>query len=117
MDERVDARVRTLELEPHPEGGFYRETYRSDVRLPALAGYPGPRVAVTSILFLLPAGRRSRLHRVRSEELWLFHEGDPLQLHTAHAPLILLKLWNSMRIRMIPRAIWRTLFPPSWRML
>ncbi len=78
-------RIHALGLVAHPEGGFYRETHRSDVVLPqaALAGYPADRVAVTSILFLLETGQRSAWHRVRSEELWLFHEGDPLRLRIA----------------------------------
>ena len=76
----VLARIEELELAPHPEGGFYRETHRSPRVLPALPDYPGDRVACTSILFLLPTGVVSRWHRVRSEELWLLHEGDPLRL-------------------------------------
>lgn len=72
-----------LELSPHPEGGWYRETWRSDVVLPraALPGnYDGDRRALTSILFLLPGGTQSRWHRVLSEELWLHHRGDDLCL-------------------------------------
>ena len=75
--------VERLALAPHPEGGFYRETWRSPVELPADAlpdGYPGPRAAMTSILFLLPTGASSALHRVRSEELWLHHQGDAVAL-------------------------------------
>ena len=78
-----------LELVPHPEGGWYRETFRSPVvfeqaALPA--GYPGARVAMTSILFLLPTGARSRWHRVRSEELWMHHRGDALRLGITASP-------------------------------
>ena len=79
----VRALVERLELAPHPEGGFYRETWRSPVELAAEAlpkGYPGPRAAMTSILFLLPTGAASALHRVRSEELWLHHQGDDVEL-------------------------------------
>ena len=70
--------IQKLGLGPHPEGGYYRETWRSP-REVKLAGYPGPRAAGTAILFLLPAGERSRTHRVRSDELW-FHRGDPVRL-------------------------------------
>jgi hypothetical protein len=79
----VRALIERLELVPHPEGGFYRETWRSPVVLPAdslPAGYPGDRPAMTSIYFLLPTGVRSRLHRVRSDEMWLHHQGDDLSL-------------------------------------
>lgn len=75
--------VERLSLAPHPEGGFYRETWRSPVELSvdALpAGYPGARAVMTSILFLLPSGVASALHRVRSEELWLHHQGDAVEL-------------------------------------
>lgn len=84
MQKAVHARIEELKLIPHPEGGFYRETHRSELVLPPLPGYAGPRRACTSILFLLPAGVVSRWHRVASEELWLFHEGDPLTLAIRH---------------------------------
>ncbi len=87
MDDRPNTEARRLierlGLQRHPEGGWYRETYRSGVRVPASAlprGYPGDRAMVTSILFLLPAGERSRWHRVRSEELWLHQGGDAVRL-------------------------------------
>jgi predicted cupin superfamily sugar epimerase len=67
-------------LVPHPEGGFYRETWRSPV---ALGGLPrGPRPASTAIYFLLPAGTFSAFHRVASDEAWHHYDGDPLDLHT-----------------------------------
>ncbi len=80
-----DARtlIDRLGLAPHPEGGWFRETHRSDVVLArgALpAGYPGDRAACTSILFLLEADQRSANHRVRSEEIWLHQGGDELDL-------------------------------------
>jgi uncharacterized protein len=72
-----------LQLQPHPEGGFYRETWRSDLCLPQSAlprDYTGDRSAGTAILFLLPTGYCSRWHRVRSAELWFHQAGDPLEL-------------------------------------
>jgi len=79
----VERLIERLELIPHPEGGWYRELWRSPVVLARAAlppGYPGDRRASTSIYYLLPSGMRSRLHRVRSEELWLHHQGDDLML-------------------------------------
>jgi uncharacterized protein len=72
-----------LDLAPHPEGGWFRETWRSDVTfgessLPA--EYSGSRSAGTAILFLLTAGQQSAWHTVRSAELWLYHRGSPLLL-------------------------------------
>ena len=72
-----------LQLQPHPEGGFYRETWRSNLCLPQSilpAEYTGDRSAGTSILFLLPTGHFSQWHRVRSAELWFHQAGDPLEL-------------------------------------
>jgi uncharacterized protein len=71
--------VDRLRLEPHPEGGWYRETYRSGVSFEP-AGYDGVRSAATAIYFLLHPGERSRWHVVRSDELWFWHSGGPLTL-------------------------------------
>jgi len=71
--------VRALGLAPHPEGGHFRETFRSSTRI-AAAG--GSRSALTHIWFLLAAGERSRWHRLASDEIWQFHEGEPLELLT-----------------------------------
>jgi len=66
-----------LGLVPHPEGGFYRETFRSHH---LLATPRGPRSRSTSILFLVTAEVPGRFHRLASSELWLFHAGAPLEL-------------------------------------
>jgi uncharacterized protein len=83
LSDRVCQLINDLQLQPHPEGGFFRETWRSHLaisqsQLPT--GYTGDRVAGTAILFLLPTGHYSRKHRVRSDELWLHQAGDPLEL-------------------------------------
>jgi predicted cupin superfamily sugar epimerase len=69
-----------LDLAPHPEGGWFRETWRSDHTFDP-EGYGGPRQAATAIYFLLAPGEESRWHVVRSDELWLWHAGGPLALH------------------------------------
>lgn len=71
-----------LELQPHPEGGFYRETYRATETIPTARG---ARVASTAILFLLTPSSPSRFHRLRSDELWVFQVGSPLELVTIDA--------------------------------
>jgi predicted cupin superfamily sugar epimerase len=68
-----------LDLEPHPEGGWYRETWRSGPESTP-AGYPGQRAAATVIYFLLRPGEESAWHRVRSDEVWLWHSGGPLTI-------------------------------------
>jgi uncharacterized protein len=70
-----DALIAALNLVPHPEGGWYRETWRAPAP-------PGERASATAILFLLKAGERSHWHRVDAAELWLWHAGDPLRLET-----------------------------------
>lgn len=82
MDELPDW-VRELDLAPHPEGGWFRETWRSEVVLDSQAlpaDYGGPRNAATAILFVLMPGQQSAWHTVRSAELWMFHRGSPLEL-------------------------------------
>lgn len=71
--------AQAMDLMPHPEGGWFRQTWRSAVSFRP-DGYPGERASATAIYYLLPAGERSRWHRVRSAELWLWHRGGPLAL-------------------------------------
>ncbi|HNW45305.1 MAG TPA: cupin domain-containing protein [Elusimicrobiales bacterium] len=70
-------------LARHPEGGYFRENYRASGLATAAepAGLlPGPRNFSTAIYFLLPAGNRSRLHRIKSDEVWHFYLGAPLTI-------------------------------------
>lgn len=62
-----------LDLQPHPEGGWYRRTWESAERVRTRDGRE--RGTATMILFLLPAGECSAWHRVASEEIWLAHQG------------------------------------------
>jgi uncharacterized protein len=79
VNDRVEALTAWLRLAPHPEGGRYREIYRSADRVQPADDRP-PRAALTSIHFLLAAGEQSRWHRVRSDEVWHFYEGEPVEL-------------------------------------
>ena len=76
--ERVRERIERLGLVPHPEGGFYREFFRSRERVVTADGRE--RTAMTAIHFLLEPGGHSRWHAVRSEEQWTFVEGAGLEL-------------------------------------
>lgn len=83
------ATAEALDLLPHPEGGWYRQTWRSRVEVRP-EGYPGPRPSATGIHFLLCPGEESRWHRVRSDEVWVFQRGGPLRLEfggTGPAPV------------------------------
>ena len=86
VPQAVEPLIQRLALQPHPEGGWFRETHRSPIILARHAlpeGYAGDCSAFTSILFLLPTGQRSALHRIQSEELWLHQMGDDLRLEVA----------------------------------
>lgn len=78
-DERVKYLVDQMNLLPHPEGGFYSETYRAKETLPTASG---ERNLVTVIYFLLTSEHVSRFHRIKSDEHWFFHEGSPLTIHS-----------------------------------
>ena len=76
--------IRHYDLMPHVEGGHYRRVWCSsqDLQPESLpCGIYGSRPCSTSILYLLQAGERSRLHRIRQDELWHFHLGGPLRLY------------------------------------
>lgn len=79
MHMRARELIESLKLSPHPEGGYYREIYRSETLVHANGSSP-TRSAATTIYFLLTAGSHSRWHRVRSDEIWHLYEGGPLGL-------------------------------------
>jgi len=76
--------VEKLGLAPHPEGGFFRETFRAPLLLRGLPWLRADdaRNASTAIYFLLPAGAFSAFHRVRSDEVWHHYDGDAVEIHT-----------------------------------
>ena len=76
--------IEKLQLAPHPEGGYFRQTYKSEVviaREALPAGFSGARAASTAIYFLLDGQNFSAFHRLRSDELWHFYAGAPLCVH------------------------------------
>ena len=75
-NDRIQELVEKLQLLPHPEGGFYKETYRSEQTT-----LNGSRNLMTSIYFLLTGTNFSRFHRIKSDEAWYFHEGTSLIVH------------------------------------
>lgn len=82
MDPRAAELIQALRLQPHPEGGFFREVFRSSSRVQPDDGR-AERDAATTIYFLLVEGTHSRWHRVRSDEVWHLYEGGPLELLVA----------------------------------
>lgn len=71
--------VSRLQLAQHPEGGHYREYWRSSV-FGAVPWTSEERTSATAIYFLLEAGQFSRLHRIKSDEIWAFHSGQALEV-------------------------------------
>ncbi len=67
--------IQSLEMEKHPEGGYFRELYKCPRTL------SGGRSIASSIYFLLPVGDVSRFHRLKSDELWYYHAGDPIVVY------------------------------------
>ena len=113
--------VRALKLTPHPEGGFYRETFRSLLTLDTLDRLPHPggtRAASTAIYYLLPSGALSALHRVASDEVWHHYDGDPLEIHTIdrtglHAVVVLgSNVAAGQRPQhVVPAGVWQAALP------
>jgi len=74
MDKNAKYWIEKLGLQHHPEGGFYKETYRANAP-------NGQRAASTGIYFLIEAGNVSKFHRIDADEMWHFYGGDPLTVH------------------------------------
>ena len=86
MTDRAAALVRELGLAPHPEGGFYRELFRSR-RMVRTDDGRSERWAATTIFYLLRGSDVNKWHRVASDEIWHWYEGAPLELHLLDAPI------------------------------
>ena len=86
----TDARywIDNLQLIPHPEGGYYRQTYRAELTVEKAAlppGFGGSRAVATAIYFLLEGTDFSAFHRLRSDEMWHFYAGGALVVHVLGA--------------------------------
>jgi hypothetical protein len=106
MMDAAAAIIERLGLMPHPEGGWYRQTW-------VAAAAPGARPSGTAILFLLRAGERSHWHRVDADEIWHFHVGAPLilsQTATAAGPATDLRLGSDVLAGEMPQAV----VPAGW---
>ncbi|HMT29245.1 MAG TPA: cupin domain-containing protein [Bacteroidia bacterium] len=72
--------VKILQMMPHPEGGWYKEVYRSPGQISGEGDFPAGRNYATSIYFLIEAQNFSSFHRIQSDETWHFYSGDPLEV-------------------------------------
>ena len=99
--------ITSLGLEPHPEGGWYRQVWKSSERV--TRQHDGAdRSAMTTIYFLLVAGTESAPHVVQSDEVWHFYEGDPLELIVGEERVI---LDADHRAHVVPARIWQRARP------
>ena len=82
MTATAQSYIQALQMQPHPEGGFFRESYRSEqtMEVPAPGGGTQQRNVCTAIYFLLEAGNFSAFHRIKSDEIWHFYAGQALEV-------------------------------------
>lgn len=79
MNKNADLIIEKLELIEHPEGGYYKETYRS-AELMSFEGFSGPRNIGTSIYFLMKGGQSTLPHRIKSDEIWFYQDGGSCEI-------------------------------------
>ncbi|WP_208276887.1 cupin domain-containing protein [Massilia oculi] len=98
LETNSDNLISLLSLMPHPEGGHFKETYRSHHRV-SREGDSASRSASTAIYYLLRGRERSTWHRIRSDEMWHFYEGVPLRIYVLEPEgrLSVLRLGHPLR--------------------
>ncbi|MBB3726415.1 cupin domain-containing protein [Nonomuraea dietziae] len=101
-----------LDLLPHPEGGWFRQTWKSALTFEP-DGYDGPRATATGIYFLLQPGEESVPHMVKSDEVWLWHRGGPLILTIGDERLTLGPLVEEGQVPQarVPAGVWQAARP------
>ena len=106
-----------LHLQPHPEGGMFREIFRSGMTVLRQADGQ-PRSALTSIFFLLPRGAHSRWHRVQADEAWHHYEGEPIDLLVLLPNATQVVTWrlgtvdaDALPVRVVPAGAWQAARP------
>jgi len=104
--------IEKLQLEPHPEGGYFRQTYRSEwmiAREGLPPGFGAPRAASTAIYFLLEGKNFSAFHRLRSDEMWHFYAGSPLLIHVIErgGKRSTIFLGTNLEVEQVPQAVVR----------
>ncbi len=79
LNKKAQRLISSLGLERHPEGGYFKQVYQCPISVSTGSGQR--RRLASSIYYLLPAGDVSRFHRLKSDELWYYHAGDPTEIH------------------------------------
>jgi len=109
-----DELIHRFDLKPHPEGGFFSETYRSAEHVSRAGGSAETRSASTAIYYLLCDGAHSAWHRIKSDEVWHFYAGEPLHVHVLDesGALVTHRLGNALTHRgtvfqaVVPAGLW-----------
>lgn len=106
MSQSKEYFIEKLGLVPHPEGGYYKETYRSNQLLKP-EGFPGARNTSTGIYFMLTKNNFSAFHRIKSDEMWHFYSGDALDVYVIHSngELEVLKIGLDLDNGEMPQAV------------
>src|SRR5262245_19231603 len=116
MHDRAKDLISELRLQPHPEGGYFREVFRSTHRVQPL-DERSARSALTTIYFLLVKGQYGRWHRVASDEAWHFYEGDPVELYwiddqdVVHQEVLSRGTSNTHPMCVVPAGCWQAARP------
>ena len=116
MHNRAKDLISELRLQPHPEGGYFREIFRSAHKVQPL-DERSARSALTTIYFLLMKGQHGRWHRVASDEAWHFYEGDPLEVYwvdhrdIVHQELLGTGTSNAQPMCVVPGGCWQAARP------
>lgn len=96
--------IQKLQLKPHPERGFYNETYRSGQSITTETGKQ--RNVSTAIYYLLENEDKSLLHRIEADELWFYHQGNPIEISfIQHGQIATIVLGNDIEKGELPQAI------------
>ena len=96
--------IQQLHLQPHPEGGYFKETYRSDQQLTTNEGKV--RNVCTAIYYLLENENKSYFHRIQSDELWHFHQGESLEIFMLDKGKLIVKtLGNDLMKGEVPQFV------------
>jgi predicted cupin superfamily sugar epimerase len=116
MHKRANDLISELGLKPHPEGGHFREVFRSAYNVKPLDGRSA-RCALTTIYYLLVKGEHGRWHRVGSDEIWHFYEGDPLEVYwidgqdVVHQEVLGTATSNAHPMCVVPAGCWQAAKP------
>lgn len=110
MDNEIQQIAKKLQLLPHPEGGFYRETYRCGTEIPQTilgSNFSGDRNISTCIYFMLVSGNFSAFHRIKQDEIWHFYSGTALLLYmiSPEGNLTTVKIGSDILNKEIPQFV------------